>query len=143
MPHARRQILDAVIAALKGLPTTADRVFEDDPSAVATTKLPALAVDAGPEPEIEYPAGSFSDAVELQKRPFIVLVTSLAHSPQERDESTLEVEKAIANLSIGHRRRLLRVLPQRLANVEKRVWMMQGHFEITYGTRSNAPDVIV
>lgn len=97
MQHARRQVLDDVLALVTGLPTTGAGVHEELTKPLALGALPAVVVEPGEE-DVEPLLGAPANLRDphRQRRTLRVRVTVVARTVADRDAACLEVEAALA-----------------------------------------------
>lgn len=97
--HARRQIREAVQAALTGLDTTADRVFTGRPWPLQEGELPGIVIVIPSESVID-DGSAFGDGAEAivgRQASLIVLGYDQGEDIEDRlDQIALEVETAMA-----------------------------------------------
>lgn len=92
---AHRQVIDLVIVAVTGLPSTDARVYEDPGDAVQGATFPSLIVEAE---DIEAETlGESHDDEWVEHHYLGVRVTSVALDVTDRDQSSVEVKFAVLN----------------------------------------------
>lgn len=143
--HVRQQIRKAAIAALQGLATTGDRVFESRVYPLSKAKLPGLCIYTPTESSgrEESPTESMRD-VNLMVHGLVAITERLE---DELDDIALEVEKALDEL--GEINGLAKIYH----GIQGTVTTMSGEddsqphgaieleFLYTYRTRSGSPDI--
>lgn len=141
-----RQIREALVAAVTGLPLTGARVYTDLGRVMAAADLPGLRVGEDGEE-----ADSLTvHAPEMQARRLSVLVEACVKdvgSPDNSlDQAAKEVEAALASgLTIGsiglacHYRGMTRVREE----ADSPVGVKRLRYEIPFHTLANAPDVLI
>ena len=144
MPHARRRLIDEVIAQVMNLPTTGTNVYEDPAAAVTDTALPGLVVEVTDE-EVstlgDYTMGEQDGHRQLRR--LNVQITCVAKSVTQRDQSSLEVEESLMGSSIADMRRLLRSQFDSSADGNFQLWTASITFEFSYATQSTYPRVAI
>jgi hypothetical protein len=140
MPHVRKQIRDAVAAALADLPTTGDRVFSSKRYNWRGDELPGLAI---------YTDSEQVERLNMQRgqRRTVSLVIDLAESAN--DEDTLdamasEVETALAaDVTFGGPAKdssLAGTDTDTSTDGEKPVGIKRLRYTVTYHTHHGQPD---
>lgn len=97
--HARQQVISAVAAALRGLPTTGDNVFESRTQVLDDSKLPAVQVYGRDERSTWGGMGdNLSRPVERELRLWIVgsVRVALIEPDTKLNDICAEVEAALA-----------------------------------------------
>jgi len=143
MADAARQILDDLITAMQTVPSVPlTSVYEDPSHAIASDTIPAVAVEP-----LKNPAESLGESQDedwIDRHQFVVALTALGRTPDERDTVGLEVKQAvIASKHIGRRRRYVDTEYLRTPDGERRVYGARIAFEIEYLTQNTAPDQMV
>ncbi len=143
MPDAHRRILEEVIAAVSGLDTTGDNVFEDPTYARALAQIPAVAVE--PEDEVsERLAESLITEPEREQHTLGVVVHCIGRTPAERDDISLEVKRAVLFLEpLGRDRRYARAFFDRSNEGEQDIYTVSIRFNIDYDVMDNEPDIVI
>lgn len=102
MPHARKQIRDAVVAALTGLATTGTKVFQSRVNPLANGKLPGLALFTQSE-TADYLTMRLPRTQERKLTVGVeIYVKGVANYDDSLDQIALEVEAAIyADVTLG------------------------------------------
>ena len=142
--HVRTQIRKAITAALTGLTTAGDRVFESYPHPLQDKDLPGLKVDTVDPGEVES-----DDLHDLLRRRLPVRITACvkqnAGYQDVVDQMFLEVEKALAaDQTLGGLIHSLRPVSEPGYETEagERTVQRAGQiFEVEYFTAFSAPDV--
>lgn len=142
MPHVRKSIRDAIVAALANLTTTGARVFPGRNYPLEATELPALTVFTDDE-EVEI--GSIGVA-RLQNRTLEAIVEAhfkdAASLDDKADTILAEVETALgAGVSLGGAKylQLARVEFERDGDGEQPAGLMRMTFKVFYITALGAP----
>lgn len=143
MPTGYRQVLDDVVTAVTGLPTTGSSVFEDPAVAIDKGSIPAVAIEAiSIEPEIMGETHDNGSWRELHT--FIVDITGLSYSIAERDQISFEILDGILRVGEpGRWRRLQGSEFVKRGEFAKRLYSVRHRFEIQYHILSTAPDVLI
>lgn len=144
MSIAYRQILDDVITAVTGLPTTGSNVEEDPAVAIAIGKIPCVVVKLA---EIPPPAilGEAHDSDEWREihTPSIDVI-GIGHTIAVRDQISLEVVNALlVATEIGRWRRYAGSHPEESGEGAKRLYAIRHRFEIQFHVLNTAPDVLI
>jgi hypothetical protein len=143
MPDAHRKIIEEAKAAITGLTTTGDNVFEDPTYALALGNLPAVAVE--PEDEIsERLADDFSEGFEREAHTLGLIFHCLGRTPAERDEISIEVKRAvILYVPLGRDRRYVRANFTRSRAGEQDLYTVSLRIDVEYDVIDGEPDQIV
>jgi len=149
MSHARTQIRAAIVSALTGLVTTADRVYSGRARALAADHLPTLLVYVTEESlEIES-AGHravMGRALNLVIEARVV-ASNASDVEDDLDQIEQEVEAALmADPTLGGLLRSLTLRRARISAVapgENYAGENRMEFEAIYRTREGAPDIVV
>jgi hypothetical protein len=143
MAHARRQILDLVLAAVTDLTTTLGNVYEDPTIAIERDALPAIAVEAGDEP-VE--ADVTQDAGWPEVRFFDVVVTGIGREPGERDRIAAEFEKAVAAanpIGQGGARVVNTTHARRVDESSPKFYAFSSTLRVTYAIYNTDPETLI
>lgn len=137
-----RQVLDDIIAAVTGLPTTGTNVIEDQAVAVPSGAIPGIVVSlAQIQPVV---LGEAQDDTWREIHTLVVDVICLANTPALRDQVTFEALDAILRvLQPGRARRYMGSLPIESGEGAKRLYSIRNRFEIEIHVYNTAPDVLI
>lgn len=140
MPALYRQVLDDVRARVTGLATTGTRVYESLAAALASSVLPALAVQPRSEDLVE-----LFDALEgdLERRELSLVVVTVAATTAARDASALEVQAALMGSAIGTRRFYRGADFDERGEGERVLYSLSQRFAFQYHVVASSPGVIV
>lgn len=145
MDHARStEIIDPLLLALAGLPTTGANVVEHRDYAIAQDLLPALSVEAQLESIERDEKGDWNEeqGPELE-RTLSVDVWAIAFNRLLRDRACAEVEQALATGSLGFELVLERVDFGVNSDGSKPVFGARMRFLVEYRTVEGIPDEVV
>jgi len=143
MAHARSRVLEQVKQVLTNLPTTGTNVFEDPASAVSETSLPAVILESSREATEAFGGERLQrSAPYVQGRILSIVVTAVAKSIAQRDQSAVEVEQAIMNCGVGHHRVLESTDFDQTGEGQARLWVCALSFDVHYLTLNTYPRVI-
>ena len=142
MGHARSRVLTEIKQVLTNLPTTGTNVFEDPASAVSESSLPAVIIESSREA-----AGALGETMKrnephVQSRILSIVVTAVAKSIAQRDQSAVEIEQAIMNSTVGNTRKIESTDFDQTGEGQARLWVCAISFDIQYLTLNTYPRVI-
>ncbi len=138
---AYRQVLDALLVVVTGLPTTGANVFEDPTHAIAAGKIPSVAVEPVRDPA--EPLSESHDEDWLERHELRVRFTVLATSPAVRDTAVLEVKQAVIPAAVGLRRRFVQTDFGKAGEGAKPYHAAQVDFDIEYHVLNTRPDTLI
>ncbi len=139
---AVRQILDELIGAVTGLPSTGADVFEDPTHAFARARVPAIAVEPI-EDQIQRLAES-QEGTWLELHALRVRFTAIGKTPAERDQVGIEIKQAlIAATGIGLQRRYAGATYARTGAGDRDYFAALIAFEFEFATTNTTPDVLI
>lgn len=144
MTVAYRQILDDLIIAVTGLPTSGTNVEEDPAVAIAIGKVPGVVVQlAGiAPPEI---LGEYQEADDWREvHAMAVDVIALGHTIADRDQISAELMNAIlVAFTPGRWRRYAGSSADASGEGAKRVYVCRHRFEVKFHINNTAPDILI
>lgn len=153
MPHARKQIRDAVVALVTDLATTGRNVFPSRVYSLADEELPSLSVftgDAGNDEVVTKVTLGSPGKRPLFKRDCPLLIEGHAKVSDDiddvLDQIALEVEIAMSNpITIGARdvpAQLRSTAKELSGEGEDQIGVVRLLYTVTYVTAENTPDVL-
>lgn len=125
------------------LPTTGANVFEDPASAVSETAIPAVIMEANRESVESLGEIGEPDSGYIQSRLLSIIVTGVAKSIAQRDQSAVEIEEAILNSGVGKNRKLDSTEFDDSGEGNARLWVCALSFEIQYLTDNSYPRIVL
>ena len=149
MTHLVGQIVDAMKAALIGLPTTGSNVFDGEPRQLGEGDLPALVIEEGDDRAT--PASRLYPRIIGHTQNFTVFAVVKAKDPASvRRQIRLEVERALATAgpNLGGAQKLTKDIrpagasaPRSDYDSETPVSILGISFEVDYQHVETTPDV--
>ena len=142
--HVRRQIREALVAAVTGLPTTGSRVFASRIYPLEAADLPCLTVLTLSEASTII---SMSPSVMLERRVTFEVsahAQGLSGVDDALDQMCKEVEVALASPALAGLSNAVALTATEFAldgSAEQPVGRAAMRYEVTYYTAENAPDV--
>lgn len=145
--HARRGLIERVVAEIKNIPNIeATSVTEDPASPIESMTLPALGVFplSEGEPQVLSETHEEWGIRRFESRDLIIGISAVTSSAAMRDEVCNAVEyRIVTDVGLGVRRAHIGVDFETVSDSGRKLWVASMRFGVTYHIRAHRPDEIV